>query len=286
MSIKKQHAELDKYYTKKEVAQECYNHLKTVVSMKNVLFIEPSAGSGAFLEVIKEPSIGFDLLPTGPNIIKNDFLKGDLLSLLVGRQKRMNRVIIGNPPFGTKSTLAIAFVNKALEYSDTVGFIIPIQFRKWSVQSKINKDALLIMDMELQENAFEFMGKDYNCRCCFQVWSTKNNPINLRIKIKPSIIHPDFIVHQYNRTPMALKYFDMDWDFAVPRQGFNDYSMKAYKSGDCDRRKQWIFFKAKNKEVLNNLLALDFTAISRKNIGIPGFGKADVIGEYVRVYGK
>ena len=39
---------------------------------------------------------------------------------------------------------AIDFVNKTFEYSNIVGFIVPIQFRKWSVQSKINKNAKLI----------------------------------------------------------------------------------------------------------------------------------------------
>ena len=179
--------------------------------------------------------------------------------------------------------MAISFLNKAFYYSNIVGFILPISFRKWSVQSNIIPTASLISDLSLPDNSFLFEGKDYSIKCCFQIW-TNNICIDkfndMRVRTKPSVNHKDFVMYQFNRTKEAEKFFDYEWDFAIPRQGFNDYSFKAYRAEDCDRKKQWIFFKAGNSEALNNLLTLDYEKLSRKNSTTPGFGKADVIQEY------
>lgn len=295
LAFSKANEKLDKYYTKQSVANECYLAIKQLLKQagkkdKDLLFIEPSAGSGVFLNAIQEHKLGFDIAPTKESnhtIQQNDFLNDDLFELLDTKQLSKQLVFIGNPPFGTKSKLAIDFVNKSLGYSNIVGFIVPLQFRKWSVQSKINPNARLILDMDLQENAFEFMGKDYKVRCCFQVWaldSFSTSFDDFRLDVKPDTNHPDFEMYQYNRTEQAKKFFDYEWDFAVPRQGYLDYTTKAYSKDECDMKQQWIFFKAKNKEILEKLKQLDFTKLSKKNIGIPGFGKADVVQEFLTMF--
>jgi hypothetical protein len=295
MIITKQEAKkLDKFYTKQEVANSCYCLLRKILNdsgsdLSKILFIEPAAGSGRFLECIEEHKIGFDILPEGDTIIKNDFLTGDILQYLTQEQLDFQMVFIGNPPFGKKAELAIKFINKCLEYSGIVGFIIPIQFRKWSGQSKINWNAKLIIDNDIPDNSFEFMGKEYNVRCCFQVWTTNSfasELSDLRIQVKPPTKHNDFSVYQFNRTEEAKKYFDYDWDFAVLRQGHGDYNFKAYHKDDCDMKKQWIFFKANNKVTLQRLLSLDFTKLSQRNISTPGFGIADIIDEYISNFEK
>lgn len=293
----KANEELDKYYTKQSVANQCYEAYKYFLiqakkKLSDILWIEPSAGAGVFLDVIssQEDKLGFDIAPTRESkhsILKNDFLNDNLLPK-ISRHNHKELIFIGNPPFGKKASLAIDFINKSLEYGKAVGFIIPIQFRKWSAQSKINEKAQLVLDMDLQENAFEFMGKDYNVRCCFQIWIldgfTKKKFTNLRMASKPDITHPDFELYQYNRTEEAKKFFDYDWDFAVPRQGYLDYTTKAYSKDECNEKHQWIFFKAKNDSTLKLLKEMDFEKLSKKNIGIPGFGKADVIQAYKEYY--
>jgi hypothetical protein len=285
---------LDRYFTKPIVASQCYQYMRKLLidtgkDLDSIIFIEPSAGSGNFLNAIMECKAGFDVVPILPSIIQNDFLKNNFTNKLSTREKEKNIVFIGNPPFGNRAHLAIDFVNKALSYSNVVGFILPLQFRKWSVQSKINKNARLIMDIDLDANAFEFMGKDYKVRCSFQVWSLDSFSADykdLRISKKPRTDHPHFEMYQYNRTEEAKKFFDYDWDFAVPRQGFCDYTLKVYDKKDCDLKKQWILFKAKDKKTLKKLVDLDFVKISQKNISIPGFGKADVIQEYKKQYNE
>ena len=288
------HKTLDKFYTKESIAIQCYQRLKDYLikwdkNLDEYIFVEPSAGSGVFLNVIKENKIGFDLEPTSPLVIKNDFLKEDFTLKMSPEQNDLKYVFIGNPPFGVKSKLAVEFINKAFKYSDIVGFIVPIQFRKWSVQNRINKKAKLVVDILLPEKAFEFMGKDYKVRCCFQIWAEDsffNDVKDLRISKKPITEHADFVMYQFNRTEEAKKFFDYDWDFAVPRQGFYDYSKKIRRKEDCDLKKQWIMFKAKNEKILKRLESLDFERLSKKNSSIPGFGKADVVEEYNKKYNK
>lgn len=282
---------LDKYYTKPSVAEKCYtemvNLLKQKIDVSKLLFIEPSAGAGAFLDVIKEPKKGFDIAPTKESlhlIVPHDFLVDDLSPYLLGHEKE-SIVFIGNPPFGVKGGLALSFLNQSFVYGEMVGFIVPLQFRKWSIQSKVLPTARMVLDLDLPESAFDFMGKDYAVRCCFQLWVTSSlfsDLADLRIKNKPPTTHPDFEMYQYNRTAVAEKYFDYDWDFAVPRQGYLDYSFKSFRKEDCNKKQQWIFFKAKNKKALEKLLKIDFVSLSKKNIGTPGFGKADVVDLYLK----
>lgn len=291
--VLKRNADLDKYYTKLDVAKKCYklylNKLSKVGIKDNITWLEPSAGSGAFLHCLNEDYLGFDIEPTSKkfSIKKADFLN-DNISKHFEKLDNHNVFVIGNPPFGKKSKLAIEFINKSFEYSENVGFILPIQFKKWSAQSKINKNAKLVLDVDLEEKAFEFMGKDYGVRCCFQIWSIDKRFENfgdLRITKKPPTEHKDFILYQFNRTEEAKKYFDLDWDFAVPRQGYMDFTFKAYKKEDCNLKHQWMLVKAKNKTVLKKLEKIDFDGLSKKNIGTPGFGKADLIQEYCLKYG-
>lgn len=281
----------DKYYTKSITAKLCYNELNNYLisqgfDPKTLLFLEPSAGSGVFLDVINQKIEGFDIAPEdAQNRVRTaDFLSADFnqnfINDLKKQAERSNIVMIGNPPFGVKGKLATDFLNKGLKLCRMVGFIVPIQFRKWSVQSKVDSSAHLVLDITLPENAFTLLGKDYSLRCCFQVWTTESMDSDLRIPEKPSTTHPDFELYQYNRTAMAEKYFDFDWDFAVPRQGYQDYTRRVKKQEDCDRKQQWMFFKAKNKKILHKLMSMDFVKLSKKNSGIPGFGKADVVEEY------
>jgi hypothetical protein len=272
---------LDKFYTKPEIASLVWEDFKLILSNNNLLHVtvvEPSAGDGKLLDVIDIDKIGFDLVPESENILQNDFLSGDI-------NVPNEMVFFGNPPFGKKGKLAIDFVNKAFTYGKYVGFIVPIQFKKYSVQNRIIKEANLIFERELPIDAFTLGDKDYKVRCVFQVWTINHSEINLR-ESKPVTTHKDFQMYQYNCTQMAEKYFDYDWDFCVLRQGYGDFNEKFTKEDalNLSRKKQWIFFKANNEEVLSNLLSMDFNKLSELNTSTKGFGKYDVIKQYKKDY--
>lgn len=101
----------------------------------------------------------------------------------------------------------------------------------------------------------------------------------------PITAHRDFEMWQYNNTRQAEKYFDYEkypWDFAVLRQGYGDYKTLKYPGDDFDKHKQWIFIHAHDENILNILKSIDYEKLSRHNTSVPGFGKADVINEYIK----
>lgn len=274
---------LDQFYTQNEIAKYCSDIIKRFFDIDKYKVLEPSAGCGAFLDYF-DNWYACDIDPKRDDIERKNFLVDDISDNLIGN----SIITIGNPPFGKKSKLAIAFINKAFEYSNIVGFILPIQFLKYSAQKQVRPDAKLIYSENLPEDSFIFKGKNYSVRCCFQIWVINdNNYPNLRITTPPTTKHKDFEMWQYNNTIQASKYFDKNeykWDFAVPRQGYKDYSIREINPDNMDRRTQWIFFKANNEETLNKLLNIDFDKLSKNNTSTPGFGKADVINEYVSLY--
>ena len=289
--------DLDQFYTKDEVALECvdflFNALKDIdIDTAKLKFLEPSAGGGAFIRALNAKNVlidnniyAFDLDPHQPYILKNDFLNNNISNLLPDKS---NLVTIGNPPFGKRAKLAAQFVNISFYYSDVVAFILPLQFQKHSAQNMINGHAKLVFVQKLKPNSFLFKDKDYDVRCCFQIWTVKKTSLkDVRLRGKPITQHKDFEMFQYNNTEEAKKYFDKEkykWDFAVPRQGYKDYTIKETDPNKMDPRTQWIFFKAKNQTILSRLMNIDFDKLSKKNTSTPGFGKADVIEEYVNLY--
>ncbi len=273
----------DKFYTNPEIARICYEVFVEFVSRYYPTFsiVEPSAGNGAFLH---DHVVGYDLFPEHHNVQQNDYLNQETTNQIY-KNLLHTPMTLGNPPFGKKSSLAIQFINIALENSKFVGFILPVQFRKFSCQNSINKNAKLVMDLDLPDDSFLLLGQPYDVRCCFQIWTLEDvKEPNLRIVNKPATKHDDFEMYQYNRTEQAEKFFDYDWDFAVVRQGYHDYTHLRLHKDECDKKQQWIFFQAKNAKILNRLKKLDFDKLSKKNTSTPGFGKADVVEEYNRLF--
>lgn len=274
----------DQYYTKYVISELCVKKLKEIILITDeTVFLEPSAGSGSFVvalnNVFDKPKIlAFDIDPKGSNITKQDFLT----------TKTKANVVIGNPPFGKRGCLSVEFFNHASQLSDYICFIVPIQWNKWSIQSKLNKEWKLIDNLAIPEDSFHTLsGKAYNIRTVFQIWTRLDTGYeDLRLKCKPKTKHPDFEMYLYNNTKSALKYFNYKWDFAVPRQGFYDYSRRETNKENCEQNIQWMFFKAKNGKVLERLQRIDFKKLAYLNSIIPGWGKADLVAEYERIIRK
>jgi len=128
---------IDKYYTKPSIVTSCLQYVnENLVIHATDLIIEPSAGNGAFVSGIKKitPNVLFyDLEPENEEIIKQDYLTLNYESI---RDKfNTNAIhIIGNPPFGRQSSIAIKFIKKSCEFCDSVSFILPKSFKKDSLQ--------------------------------------------------------------------------------------------------------------------------------------------------------
>lgn len=279
---------LDKFYTKPEVAKACIDYLNQIIPIsEDDILLEPSAGCGNFLKVLTNYNVvAYDLLPEGENIVQQDFL------LLESEYK--DYITIGNPPFGKRSKLAIQFFNKATTMSKVIGFIIPNTFAKWSVQKRLNPTWKLIGSMDIPENAFTSDGKDFQVNCLFQVWVREDQSgENQRLQYSPAISCEDFDCWQYNATEQAKKYVYEDWDYAFWRQGYNDYNT-CFTKKDREQvidivnntNKQMFFVKCNNTIAHDIIREMDLNELAQSNLSTPGFGKADFITYFLDIKNK
>ena len=280
---------MDQYYTKDHVAEKCWEYMvDTLASLnknvKDFYFIEPSAGEGSFYNLIPTLNkIGFDILPKHEEVIEQDFL-----SYLDFHSLNKPIITIGNPPFGKKGKLAISFINHAAIFSDLIAFIVPAGLNKWSAQKQIDPSFKLIRKFEIEANAFYLLdGKDYDIRTEFQIWTIWQSKKykDLRTNKRNPLNHKDFQIWQYNVTSRALKVFQNKFDFAIPCQGWQDYSRRETNKEKCEKSKQWILVCSSSEEVLKRLDSIDYAELAYRGMTvIPGFTKTDVIAEYNRLY--
>ena len=260
----------------------------TGVAVEALFFIEPSAGTGAFYNLLPpQRRLGMDIEPKCEGVIAQDFFKvsggyGDARIQTAPNET----AIIGNPPFGKRGKLAIAFFNHAAYLADTVAFIVPVNFRKWTVHKQLDSSMRFISKLALPREAFQLgNGKPYAVNTEFQIWTRgeANAYPDMRLHQPLPTSHPDFQMWQYNNTSAARKVFRNAFDFAVPCQGWQDYSRKETDEKRCERNKQWILLKAKNPNVLARLMCINYERLAQEcATAVPGFRKGDLVQAYAK----
>jgi len=157
----------EEYYTKADIASDCLKEISNIYDLDSFdLIIEPSAGTGAFSDLLsKYNTIFLDITPKKDNIIKADFLEYQF--------KEYNKImIIGNPPFGKQSCLAKKFIKKS-SLSDVIAFILPRSFKKESMFSAFPQNFHKVFEKDLPPNSFIFNEKEYDVPCMFQIWEKR-----------------------------------------------------------------------------------------------------------------
>lgn len=273
---------VDQFYTNKEIADKCVDTLfdlcKDCIN-ENDIFMEPSAGTGSFLDKLPDKGIYLDVEPKNEKVEKADFITYDL-------KNEKDLITIGNPPFGKRSTLAIQFFNKAIQHSKIIAFIVPKSFDKYTTQKKLDIDNFALVYSEtLPEYSFTNKGKKVNVNCVFQIWVRNdiNKLKNLKKKPLPPDIKKKIQVEQHNGTEQSLKRLkkiDFDYDFAVYRQGYKDYSLRFKDKKEVEEKMinssdQFFFIKCEDEKLLEQIENLDFYELAMMNTTTPGFGKED-----------
>lgn len=258
---------IDKYYTKDTIVELCHNYIKEYITInENDLIIEPSAGNGSFIPIIKELTnnhIFLDLEPDNGEIIKQDYLlfKHDEL-----KNKYKNIHIIGNPPFGRQSSLAIKFIKKSCEFCDTISFILPKSFKKDSLKNKFPLNFHLLFEIDLPEKSFLVNGKEHDVPCVFQIWQKKNKKRLIIEKLEPI----NFMFVEKSENP----------DISFRRVGV--------KAGEIDTEiekksiQSHYFIKFTNDKTLNeNLKQLENITFETNNtVGPKSISKQELIYEF------
>lgn len=276
---------MDKFYTTSEIVTYCSNLYTANIDIDydNDLIIEPSSGNGAFISTIKtlcKNYLFLDILPENPEIFKIDFLQFDY-SVLLNKYRKIH--VIGNPPFGKVSSMAIKFFNYASNFCDYIGFIIPRTFKRVSVQNTLNLNFHLIHNTDLPLKPCCFIPK-MDAKCCFQIWSKQ--AINRNI-IHYEKTHKDFIF---------LKHGAKDIHGQPTPPDNAHFALKAYGS-KCGqivdtnlmklRPKSWHWIRSNiNIDTLKWRFAqLDYS-ISKDTVRQDSLGQQELIFLYTSEFGK
>jgi hypothetical protein len=195
----------DAFYTLPSVALSCINYFhKNVIPSKDDIFIEPSAGSGAFSSQLKGRNIySFDILPQKSSIVCQDFLlikQSPIYHEIISMKKPIH--VIGNPPFGRQAKTARSFIRLCSEFASSISFILPKSFKKQSFQKTFPLNFHLLFEIDLPEGSFTIDEKLYSVPCVFQVWKNMQHE-----RIVQTLMEPvGFIFCKKNENPdMAIR---------------------------------------------------------------------------------
>ena len=246
--------DLDQFFTKAEIAQYCYTKLLNYlteqgISVKDCLFVEPSAGAGSFFNLLPpKQRIGLDILPLNDEIIEQEFLSW------VPPQTNKKIVVIGNPPFGYRAWLALLFMQKVSTFADYVGFILPMAFQsegKGSPKNRV-KGLRTVSSEILPSNSFETpCGKEYKINALFQIWE-KGQPEIIDKKIFEDQLEIFTLQHTkdricgQNKIGNASFYLQRTF-FNAPPKLVNDINIVRYGCA-------YGFIVKKNKDLIHNIL--------------------------------
>ncbi len=170
---------LDQWFTRPEVAEACWKSLQTFMQQDGAKpthykFIDPSAGLGAFYRLLPENRrVGIDVAKFRSDYVQSDFL--------AWRPKKNGYAYacVGNPPFGYRGWLALAFLNHAAEFADYVGFIVPMAFQsrgKSNVQDRV-KGLYLVYSAPLPADSFiDANGNSLKVNALWQIWARNPPP--------------------------------------------------------------------------------------------------------------
>ena len=256
---------IDKYYTNEHTVNYCIDLIKKNIKIDDEdLIIEPSAGNGSFISAIKTISkncLFIDIKPENQEIIQEDYLNLDIISL---KEKYKKIHIIGNPPFGRQSSMAINFIKKSAEFCDSISFILPKSFKKDSLKNHFSLSFHLICESEIKEKSFLVEGKEYDVPCIFQIWEKRSESREKKKKLEP--INFKFV----NKTEAH--------DISFRRVGV--YAGKIDKNTKDKNIQSHYFIKLKknDEEIINNLSKVVFD--TDNTVGAKSISKQELILKY------
>ncbi len=280
-------ANLDQIFTRPELAlslkHATYRVLGDALPTK---VLEPSVGDGAFIER-GDGIVHFDLDPKLGGTLQIDAIHPAVHRVMRKAGVSSNHLLaLGNVPFGKGGKAALTFVNTYLAIGGVVAFVLPLGFRRWSLQRQVVAEARLLEDWDLPFDAFRLPdGSPHEVRCCFQVWSSR--PVDSgrrdhRLQKPPSARHRDFTVRRTNAQASrnAAEFPSFKHDFWVRAQGYGDYDIRPSGSFPGDERHCYLI-KAHSGEALDRLLNINYERLSWTQTATPGFGLTDLVAAYV-----
>ncbi len=260
---------LDQFYTRPELAEAYVARVIERWRDPDVLFVEPAAGTGAFIRPLLNAGkkvCALDIVPKAPQIIRSDFLQFDLAAYAAAHSAI---VIVGNPPFGKNAGTAVQFFNRAAIHADEIAFIVPRTFRKMSVQNRLHPRFRLTEDKDLESRAFRRFGKPHDVPCAWQIWT--RHGVDRPKLIPPSVDH----LIGYT-TPQKA-------NFAMRRVGF--YAGRITTTNFRHLSKMTHYFIRELMDgVIEALRSVNWAEIAGQTAGVRSLAKAEIAIQLKKIY--
>jgi hypothetical protein len=258
------------FFTHLEYAQKCVDLLALhfdLAEFDNI--IEPSAGTGVFVELLKNFRLeAIDIRPRHESVAKADFF-------LWSPSGRGRTLVIGNPPFGQRASLAVKFLERAMHFSDVVAFVLPRSFQKYTFQNRVDSSFHLV-DSLLGD---QFVGEDgtpIRVKTVFQIWERRNYQ---RSKVVAVESHEHFSMRHAHLSRISASQLEAlrdGFSFAIPQAGSNFFP----KGSREITRGSWWFISPHQEGVREIFEQLDFSFIDNMNTFHKSLSKADIITAY------
>lgn len=263
---------MDQFYTNDDIASKYFDICQIKLNMDDFdTILEPSAGKGAFYKCLPvDKRYGIDLDPKCDGVIKMDFLE-----YIPTDGKKY--CVIGNPPFGKVSSLAVKFFNYAAEFADVIAFIIPRTFKRVSIQNQLNKNFHMIYndDLPIKPCCFNPM---MTAKCSFQIWEKRTEK---RQAITYNKTHKDFSFVKLGPKDDKLQPTPPDGaDFVIKAYGAN--CGEVVRTGlENLRPKSWHWIKSNIdiEELIKRFESLDYS-ISKDTVRQDSIGQQELIYLY------
>lgn len=253
----------DQFFTPSSIAIKCWEiFLRELdINVEDYIFIEPSAGSGSFLELLPKGSIGLDIEPRATGIQKCDYLSWN------PSDASAKYIVFGNPPFGLRGHQALNFINHSSKFADYVCFILPQLFEsdgKGSPRKRV-KGYNLIYSERLSAMFSSPENRAVKVNGVFQIWSKHSTNSDYDIKV---ISESEMKVYSLSDggTVASTRNKDMigKCDVYLPSTCFGKQNMKLYERfEDLPGRKGYglVFFSDKER-MMSKAAVVDWTDAS------------------------
>jgi len=238
----------EQFYTPRKLALELVETaLPYLPPASQTTFLEPAAGNGSFVEALSEIGahkvISLDRYPAIATIQQADFLQSEFAET--------NLVTITNPPFGRNNALSIPFFNHAAKFSQTICFLVPRSWRKWSVTNRLDLRFHLVHDSDVfvsyEDKAGDPIRQKNGLRTCFQIWQRRDKP-------REKVLVPD------NR--LVEKCSPQEADIALRVFGYGCGTV--LESFDRKPNTTMMFLRLNSKTAAKALAGLDFSRFSER----------------------
>lgn len=247
--------EKGQFYTKPRLARRYYQTFLRYFDAAKFQMVEPSAGFGAFLQLLPIGSFGCDIEPMGPGMYTADFLTVEF-------ESARHIACIGNPPFGRNCKLAVRFFNRAATFSEVIAFIVPRTFRKTGIINDLDDRFHLIHEELVPDRAFLFRGRDRSVPTLFQMWVRREDR---RVPLPDIKTHPDF---EFGPREGA--------DLVIQRIGQNAGRVHH----DTERSDQAHYFIKGDVEDDMRKLERAFAKVAKNTAGKPSLAKSEIVTIY------